>query len=134
VKKSAAARPVPMRGEERLPRHVRAALRCRLNAVILEDRFDRVAGDVVTETLEPTADARVAPGRVLLCHADTSAARSGLVLGRPGRRAFEPSYFFATSVRYHGRIVSGVTMPTISASRRCRAPCLSRPSGGAGRR
>ncbi len=58
-----------MSGEECLPGHVRAALRCRLDAVILEDRFDRVAGDVAAETLEPTPDARVAPGRVLLCHA-----------------------------------------------------------------
>jgi hypothetical protein len=30
----------------------------------------------------------------------TSAAMSGLVLGRPGRRVFEPSYFLATSLRY----------------------------------
>ena len=61
---------VPMRGEERLPRHVRAPLRCRLDAVILEDRLDRIAGHVVAERLEPTADARVTPRRILLCHAD----------------------------------------------------------------
>ena len=36
---------------------------------------------------------------------------SGLVHGRPGRRCFEPSYFWATSFRYHRRMVSGVTMP-----------------------
>src|SRR5438067_3369865 len=48
----------------------------------------------------------------------TSTARSALVRGRPGRRAFELSYFFAMSVRYHRRIVSGVTMPTIPPSRR----------------
>src|SRR5262245_9266076 len=48
----------------------------------------------------------------------TRAATSALVLGRPERRACEPSYFFATSVRYQRRIVSGVTTPTISASRR----------------
>jgi hypothetical protein len=41
----------------------------------------------------------------------TSAAMSGLVLGRLGRRVFEPSYFLATSFRYHRRMVSGVTMP-----------------------
>src|SRR5262245_34173736 len=56
-----------MRGEEGLPGHVRAALRCRLDAMIFEDRLDRVAGDVVAEPLKPTADARVAPGLVLLC-------------------------------------------------------------------
>jgi hypothetical protein len=38
----------------------------------------------------------------------TSAAISGLVGGRPGRRVFEPSYFLATSLRYQRRIVSGV--------------------------
>ena len=41
----------------------------------------------------------------------TSAATSGLVDGRPGRREWEPSYFWATSLRYQRRIVSGVTMP-----------------------
>jgi hypothetical protein len=42
----------------------------------------------------------------------------GLVLGRPGRRVFEPAYFLATSRRYHRRMVSGVTMPAMSARRR----------------
>ena len=43
---------------------------------------------------------------------------SGLVDGRPGRRACEPSYFWATSLRYQRRIVSGVTIPDTSARRR----------------
>ena len=43
---------------------------------------------------------------------------SGLVDGRPGRRAWEPSYFWATSLRYQRRIVSGVTIPDTSARRR----------------
>ena len=59
-----------MSGEERLPRRLRAALRCGLDAVVLEDRFDRVPGDVVAEVLQPAADARVAPGRILVRHAD----------------------------------------------------------------
>src|ERR1700730_16647807 len=42
----------------------------------------------------------------------------GLVLGRPGRRVFEPSYFLATSLRYHRRMVSGLTIPAMSARRR----------------
>jgi hypothetical protein len=37
----------------------------------------------------------------------TSAAISGLVVGRPGRRVCEPSYFLATSLRYQRKIVSG---------------------------
>src|SRR5205823_2054091 len=69
---------IPMRGEECLPGHVRAALWCGLNAVILENGFDRVAANVVAEPLEPTADARVAPGRVLLCHADHQHGEVGL--------------------------------------------------------
>src|SRR6516165_11793797 len=48
----------------------------------------------------------------------TSAAISGLVLGRPSRLAFEPSYCWATRRRYHRRIVSGVTMPATAARRR----------------
>ena len=48
----------------------------------------------------------------------TSAAMSGLVDGRPGRRAWEPSYFWATSLRYPRRIVSGVTIPDTAARRR----------------
>jgi hypothetical protein len=59
----------------------------------------------------------------------TSAARSALVRGRPGRRAFEPSYFFATNARkptpaeslaFHGQaaaLVVGEAEP--SASMRC---------------
>src|ERR1700676_3323537 len=42
----------------------------RLDAMVLEDHLDSIAGDVVTETREPTADARVAPSRVLRRHAD----------------------------------------------------------------
>ena len=34
--------------------------------MVLEDRFDRIAGDVVTEVLQPAADTRVAPRRVLV--------------------------------------------------------------------
>ena len=45
----------------------------------------------------------------------TRAAVSGVVRGRPGRRVVEPSYFLATSLRYHRRMVSGVTMPAMSA-------------------
>jgi hypothetical protein len=60
---------MPVSGQERLPGRFRAALRCRLDAVVFEDRFDRVARHVVAETLQPAADAGVAPGRVLGRHA-----------------------------------------------------------------
>ena len=59
----------------------------------------------------------------------TSVAMSDWVLGRPGRRAFEPSYFLATSVRYQRRMVSGVTSPATAASRR-RHPDPSRHAEG----
>src|SRR5262249_16446470 len=39
-----------------------------LDAVIYEDRLDRVAGDVVAESLEATAQSRITRGRVLRCH------------------------------------------------------------------
>jgi hypothetical protein len=58
-----------MSGQERLPGRLRASLRCGLDAVVFEDGFDRVARDVVAETLQPAADAGVAPGRVLGRHA-----------------------------------------------------------------
>ena len=60
---------VPVRGQKRLPGRLRAALRCGLDAVIPEDRFDRVASELVTQVLQPAADARLA-GRVLVRHAD----------------------------------------------------------------
>jgi hypothetical protein len=69
VKKSAAASP-SQRGEECLPRHLRTAFRCRLDAVVLQDRFDRVPRDVVAEVLQPATDAGVAPGWILVRHAD----------------------------------------------------------------
>ena len=75
-----------MRGEERLPGRLRAALRCRLNAVILEDRFDRVACDVVAEALQPAANARVAPGRIFDGHANDDRGdirRRGRATGSP---------------------------------------------------
>src|SRR6478672_4566143 len=59
-----------MRGKARLPEHGRATVGCRLDAVIPDDRFDRVTADVAAKRLEPAADARVAPSRVLPCQAD----------------------------------------------------------------
>jgi len=61
---------LPMRREKRLPRRFRAALRCRLDTVIFENRFDRVAGEVMPEMFQPAADPRVAPGRILVSQAD----------------------------------------------------------------
>src|SRR6516165_9565606 len=54
--------------EEGLPGRLRAALRYRLDAMVLEDRLDRVAGDVLADGLQPAADPRVPPGRVLGRH------------------------------------------------------------------
>jgi hypothetical protein len=119
-----------MRGEERLRGGLRATLRCGVDAVVLEDRPDGVAGDVVTETLEPTAHAARAFALRI-----TSAARSGLVLRRPRRRALEPSYFWATSVRYDPQ--DGVRSDKTRDGHQS-APtkklALSRPGGSAGRR
>jgi hypothetical protein len=42
---------VPVSREERLPRRLRAALRCGGDTVVLEDRFDRVAGNLVAEAV-----------------------------------------------------------------------------------
>src|SRR5262245_13220448 len=58
-----------MSGQERLPGRLRAALGCGLDALVL-DGLDRVAGDFVAETVQPAADSRVAPCRVLARHVD----------------------------------------------------------------
>ena len=76
-------------------------MRRRLDAVILEDRFDRVAGHVVPETLEPTADPRIAPGRVLLCHADRQPGKVRL-----GARAARASRVRAVVFLRHERPIS----------------------------
>src|ERR1700674_693754 len=60
---------VPMSGQEGLPGRVRAARRGGFDAVVFEDRLDRVARNVMAETLQPAADACVAPGWVLVRHA-----------------------------------------------------------------
>jgi hypothetical protein len=99
-----------MSGQERLPGRLRAALGSGLDAVVPEDSLDRVAGDFVAEAVQAAADSRVASGGVLGRQADhrsTSAAMSGLVLGRPGARFLEPAYFWATSWRHQRRIVPG---------------------------
>jgi hypothetical protein len=52
VKKVGGCQAVPMRGEECLARRFCAALWCGLSAVIFENRFDRIARDVVAEDLQ----------------------------------------------------------------------------------
>jgi hypothetical protein len=64
----------------------------RIALIVLRDH-------VVAETLQPAADAGVAQVGFSVAMRTTSAAMSGLVRGRPGRRVFEPSYFLATSLR-----------------------------------
>jgi hypothetical protein len=71
---------VPVRGEKRFPRRVRAALGCRRDAMVLENGLDRVPGYLMAEALQPPADARVAPGRILARHADHK--RSDAWVGR----------------------------------------------------
>jgi len=88
VKKSAAARPSQCAARN-VFQDGRAPLRCRLDAVILEDRLNRVAADLVTEPFEPSADARVVPGRVLIRHADLSFAKTAPTLtGRELHQGF----------------------------------------------
>src|SRR5262245_2518463 len=74
----------PMSGQERLPWHLRAALRCGFDAVVLEDRLDHVAGHFVAETLQRAADSRVAPRRVLVRHADHEGGDIRLGAGATG--------------------------------------------------
>src|SRR5262249_41843190 len=55
--------------EEGLPRHLRAPFWSGLDAVVLQDRFDRVPRDVVAKVLQPAANAWIAPRRILVRHA-----------------------------------------------------------------
>src|SRR4030095_10749768 len=48
---------------------LRRAFGCGLDAVVLQDRFDRVPSDVVAEVLQSATNPRVAPGRILARHA-----------------------------------------------------------------
>src|SRR5262245_56610351 len=93
-----------VRGEEGLPRHLRAAFWCGVDARVLQDGFNRVPREVVAEVLQRAADTSIAPGRTLVRHAHDECGDVRLRGRSPGRR-FEPSYFWATSVRYHRRIV-----------------------------
>jgi hypothetical protein len=72
-----------MSGEECFPRHPRAAFWCGLDAVVLQDRLDRIPSDVMSEVLQPAPDARV--GKILVCHADDERCDV-----RPGGRATRP--------------------------------------------
>src|SRR5262245_6629830 len=74
----------PMSGQERFPGRLRAALGCGFDAVVLEDRLDRVAGHFVAETLQRAADSRVAPRRVLVRHADHEGGDIRLGAGATG--------------------------------------------------
>ena len=71
---------VPMSGEKRLPGRLRSALRCGRDAVVYVDCFDRIPANLVAEALQATADARVAPGGILVRHAYHK--RSDVWLGR----------------------------------------------------
>src|SRR6516165_11154471 len=121
--------------EEGLPGRLRAALRYRLDAMVLEDRLNRVAGDVVADALQPAADPRVPPGWVLGRHAHDE--RRDIWLGARATKAVSPS-----SRRISGRQGGDTTAgwcPVSRCRRRLqdgagRGPCLSPPGGGAGRR
>jgi len=54
--------------QEGLPARLFTALWRGLDAMIFEDGLDRIARDVMPEVLQGAADARVAPGRVLVRH------------------------------------------------------------------
>ena len=82
-----------MSGQERLPGRLRAALGCGLDAVILEDRFDCVAGDFVAEALQPAADSRVAPSGVLVRHADHERGDVRLGAGATGASLLRAGVF-----------------------------------------
>src|SRR6266511_2146439 len=75
--------------------------------------------DGVSEVGQSADDSVIAPGAIFRAMRTTNASTSGSILGRPGAlRCWEPSNFWATSLRCQARIVSGVTMVATS-SRAC---------------
>ena len=90
----------------------------RVRTQSLDELLSRTSGVAVLPEVQEQAvvDARRRPLQVGLSIAivNTSSATSTPVRGRPGPRFFEPSYFRATSRRYHARMVSGVTIPATS--------------------
>src|SRR5262245_47855677 len=59
----------------------------------LRIRLDGVAGDFVAQALQPAADSRVTPGRVLVRHADHEPGDVRLGAGETGEAFVEPAYF-----------------------------------------
>jgi hypothetical protein len=56
--------------DERRPRHSLFSLWCRVDAILLENTFDRIAPDLVAQVLQSPHDARVAPSFIPLGHPD----------------------------------------------------------------
>ena len=98
---------LPMGRKERLPGHRAAAPWCGLNTVLLEDARDCGSAELEADVLEGSAEPSVAPARVLPGHRHQ--LRGGIAPFSAGAllRGELPSYFAATSRRYHLKSVSG---------------------------
>ena len=82
----------------------------------LEDVAHRLGTDCQAEVGQGADNPIIAPGTVLVGHADHQVLQLGSTVGRPGAlRWAEPSNFWATSVRCQPRIVSGLTIVATSA-------------------
>lgn len=73
----------PVRAQERAPRTAFAAFGRGVHAGLDKDALHRVAADVVAEVVQGASDARlVAPGRIILGHAQHELDDGGLSTGR----------------------------------------------------
>ena len=97
AKESAASRPSQCAANYVFQGRLRAGLRCGFDAMVVEDRFDRVARHGVAEPLQPPADAGVAPGRVLVRHAYDE--RGDVRLGARATRATREARLRAVVLR-----------------------------------
>jgi hypothetical protein len=107
-----------MRAEERLPPQPLAARGCWLEAVPKEDPHYGVAAHLMAEVTQRADQPRVPQLGFSVAIWTTSWSTSTATVERPGGRRAEPSDLRAISSRYQRRIVSGVTWPASSPSRR----------------
>src|ERR1700730_5587901 len=95
--------------EEIFPGCDLASFGSRSNAVPPEDVLHGLIRQSMAEVGECADDAVIAPARVLSAMRTTKASTSDETEGRPGYcRCLEPSNFWATSLLYQARIVSGL--------------------------
>src|SRR5580704_7392795 len=102
-------------GEKVFPRSHLAPLGSWSDAVTPKYVSYRLIGHLMTQVGQGTGDAIIAPAGIFPRHPGHESFHVRVNCGRPGYcRCLEPSNFWATSLRYHARIVSGLATQATS--------------------